>query len=217
MVASIHVDHPLHDLLDLGASGKKHAVMSSFSTSRVLLHSPWNRGLVLVGVLLGALLVGGCRSSGPKPGSPRAYNIDVKPEGGVERMSVAVYVGPANALEGSVDDLIARLRANPKSDPSIVTYSVTGNPGTKRLVSQKSTEDRAQWKAWLKGLRTDRLAVVADLPGVGPSAAGGSDPRREILPLGKKCWPPLRDDALVIRVFPDRVDLDPKPFPWSIR
>lgn len=183
------------------------------------LSSPRKLTCRVASCLLGFLLVAGvtttgCRSSGPKPGRPKAYHIDIKPEG-TTRLSVMVYIGPANSLDGSVDTLVQRLRAQPKLDPAIRSYVVTGSEGTHRLVDAKAREDAGLWKDWLKSSRVDRLAIVADLPGVTGNA--GIDPRRQILPLGKKTWPPLRDGTITVKVFPDRVETEPKPYPWSLK
>jgi hypothetical protein len=145
--------------------------------------------LTVFTLALTALL--GCSSSkaGRPAGKARAYNLKLVPGESLKESSATVDVVGVNPSElekwrnYSIKEYF-RPGDPLRTDAQKATVSFV--PGRQEPLVLKTTDPI--WNKWLKA-GVQYVVVVADLPGVFPEGKVGSqDPRRQLVPLGKKCW-----------------------------
>jgi hypothetical protein len=149
-----------------------------------------NRLMGAGSLVLAAALLTGCGSCKPgKPGPVGRYNIEVALDESLKDSSVIV-------------DLVG---VNPSSRPRWEAYNMgkywhEGDPMRRdadkfvlNFISGQSLTNslpatNAQWDKW-KAVGVTDVVILADLPGVQASGAGGQDARRLVLPLDECNWP----------------------------
>ena len=145
-------------------------------------------------LLLSALTVAalaGCSSlkGGGSLGKPRAYNLKVVPGESLRQSSATVDVvgiNPSELEKWRNYSLRDYFRPGDPLRTDAMKATVNFVPGRQEPLLLKTTDPI--WNKWLKS-GVQYVVVVADLPGVFPEGkAGSQDPRRQLVPLGKKCW-----------------------------
>lgn len=137
-----------------------------------------------------ALLLAGCGTSQPKP---VAWNITLTKPAPIEVDLVAVTAREKPRFaEYALDKYWS-----PNDDERKSADKLTSEPTEKWVINKKDPK----WKAWL-GRRVVGLFVIANLPG---NFEGGTDPRREYLPLDKHHWDPITKQTLEIEVKENRI------------
>jgi hypothetical protein len=136
-----------------------------------------------------SLLLVGCGTPGPKP---VAWNITITKPAPIEVDLVAVTAREKSRFESySLDKYWS-----PNDEERKSADKITSEPVETWVIPKKDPK----WNSWLER-RVVGLFIVANLPG---NFEGGTDPRREYLPLDQNHWD-AKKSTLEIEVKENRI------------
>lgn len=160
------------------------------------------------------LALPGC-ATGPRGPETAKYDIEVSLDPALERSSVLVDLVGINAASLPRWESYSMSEYWKRDDPNNMRRDAerktldfaAGNPTTQTL---KMSDP--QWNQWIASNGVTHVAVLALLPGIDADKPGNADPRRQVVPLDRSCWP-KKTQKLVVLVKQSGVVIQTPPRP----